>query len=572
MKNAGGIARILLSAACAGALLVLAYPRFNLFWTAWFAPALLFYALRGGSKLKRFAAGWVFGLVFLGGLLFWINSVRYPAPIGYAVGIPLFAAMFGVYGIIAGAALDRREPFFAFLMPPALWTALEYLWSLGPLAFPWWAVGYSQSVNLPVAQAASWGSVFAVSFIVMLANTALFAAASGLRKRQAGVVAVAAFTAAVVISGIVMLASGGDAGKRVSLAIIQGGFTQSEKEDPQTFVKMYQKHLEMSREAARRHAPDMIVWSETLADRSWIAGDSTLPWMMLQLAEMETALVTGVYDYRDGKDYNTVLAISPEKGVLGEYDKMHLVPFGEYVPLRRQLSASPALKKWIDEAIYKIDTQPGRKLRVIPTEWGGLSVVVCFESILPGISRRMTNEGAGLLMVLTNDAWFGRSSAASQHAAMAVFRAIENRRFMVQGAASGVSLIVDPWGRKIAESKVMSREILHGDVAFREGRSVYGAAGDVFSWLCLAAAAGGAAVMLSQRPKKKPAKRSRKAAKTAVEKTKSEPHGNEAAKKPAPPKPAARKEQQPKKEKSRQALPSIEQSKPAKPKKKKKKK
>lgn len=498
------VARIIVPPVVSAALLVLCFPRYDMHYLAWVALVPFFYALRGASKFGRFAAGYLFGLVFLGGLLYWITEVRYPAVIGYAIGIPAFSFMFAFYGLFAGSCLNRRESYLAIALPAAAWVSLEYLFSLGPLAFPWWAVGYSQSLNLPAAQAAAWGGVYAVSFLVLLANTAVVVAAADWRRRQLGLVVAAVVVFGALMMGFVSLSSPAGGDQRVKLAVVQAGFTQEEKETPDVFATMYREHLEMTRRAVARHAPDMVVWSETVADYPWLAGEQTLPWTMFQLGDMGIHLVAGVYERRDGKDYNTVIAISPEDGVIGSYSKMHLVPFGEYVPLRELLSRSPAAKKWIDEAIYPIDTHPGEKMEVFETRRGKFSAVICFESTLQQISRDAVKKGAELLMVLTNDAWFGRSSAAHQHAAMAVFRGIENRRYIVQGANSGVSLIADPYGRRIAESGLMTKEIIHGDVFFRSGRSVYNKVGDMFSWLCLAFSVAGAALVYRGRGKRKP--------------------------------------------------------------------
>ncbi|MEW5944672.1 MAG: apolipoprotein N-acyltransferase [bacterium] len=473
-------------AVVSAALLLLSFPRFDMHYLAWVGFVPLYFALGGGSGRRRFLYGYLFGLVFLGLLMWWITVVRYPAPVGYAAGLLVIPVVFGAWGVAAGAFLRRDSRYPLFLMPGVLWVALEYLASLGPFALPWWSLGYSQSLNLPAAQAASAGGMYAVSFLVTAVNGVVYTLASGgWRRREASVIVVSVAVAAVFVWGLWVVSKPSGGGRRAGVAVVQGNFKQEEKEDPRIFATIYEEHMRLTADAVRRHDPDVVVWSETIAEYDWIAGETMLPYMLDSLEDMGIMLVAGVYDRRGEMNYNSVVVLSPVRGYLGKYDKMHLVPFGEYVPGRNRLGRFPRLREWVDKNIYLFDTSPGRNPVVFETEHGKLSTIICFESTLPQIARKMTALGAELLLVLTNDAWFEKSAAADQHAAMGVLRAIENRRFVVQGASTGISVIVDPVGRRIASSKLFRREIVYGNVRFRGGRSFYTRFGDVFSWAML---------------------------------------------------------------------------------------
>ena len=493
----------LLSIISAG-LLLLSFPRFDFHYLAWIALVPFFFAVSGTRGLKRFLCGYIFGMFFLGALLWWITVVRYPASLGYFVGALLFPLIFGVLGMALGSFLRRTAPFEFLVVPAALWVGMEYLFSLGPLGFPWWVLGYTQSWNPPVAQVASFGGVYAVSFLIVLVNGIIYALCSGRgRRHQVVLGGVVVALGLVLLAGFWMMSGEVRGDARIKVAVVQGGFSQDEKEDPEKFTKIFSAHMEDTIKAVEKHAPDMVIWSETTALSEWLIGEVDLLIMLNLLRRLGIHLVAGAYHKEDSKEYNSVLVLSPEDGYQGRYDKMHLVPFGEYMPLRAQISRIPALAKWVNKNVYEGDTTPGKNYKVFETKWGRFSVVICFESVFAQISRKMVRRGAELLMVLTNDAWFKKTHAADQHAAMAVFRAIENRRYVIQGASSGISVIVDPYGRRIRTSGLFTREILNSDVYFRRGLTFYTRFGDVFSWLMLAISAVGIVIASRKRSGKK---------------------------------------------------------------------
>ena len=195
----------------------------------------------------------------------------------------------------------------------------------------------------------------------------------------------------------------------------------------------------------------------------------------MRLAMYNATLITGVYSY----PYNSVIGLDARGRHLGRYDKMQLVPFGEFVPYRDFFKKIPGLGPWLDKAVFDSDAGRGRRIHLFDTGRGKAGVMICFESMVPWIARRMTRDGADMLIVVTNDAWFQNSPAAAQHVALARLRAIENRRYLAQ-SANGLTTVT---------SGLFTRETVNGVMYPRRGLSFYTRHGDLFGVLCLVALA-----------------------------------------------------------------------------------
>jgi apolipoprotein N-acyltransferase len=237
----------------------------------------------------------------------------------------------------------------------------------------------------------------------------------------------------------------------------------------------------MSANAMARHKPQLLLWPESVLPQEWIWGPGAEPTTRALLSAFDATLITGVFI----GDYNSMIGIDPERGFLGRYDKMRLVPFGEYVPYRSAFSKIPALGRWLNEEIFPIDVKPGKKYHIFNTRHGRVGGMICFESMLPGIARGLTRHGAEFIVVATNDAWFKRSPAAAQHVALAKLRAIENRRWLAQTANSGLSVIIDPRGRITAQSALMAKSTVNSVIYRSRNLSFYTRFGDVFAIFCV---------------------------------------------------------------------------------------
>jgi apolipoprotein N-acyltransferase len=184
----------------------------------------------------------------------------------------------------------------------------------------------------------------------------------------------------------------------------------------------------------------------------------------------------GYVDWVGDQPANSAALISPSGGIVSRYDKIHLVPFGEYVPLKNVFFFAESLTRNVG------DFAPGREYTVSPIGDRRLSTAICYESIFPNLVRQFVANGSELLVVTTNDGWFGQSSAPYQHLRMGVVRAVENRRFIVRAANTGVSAIIDPYGRILRETPIGKRMILEGTVSYRSDHTFYTRNGDVFAY------------------------------------------------------------------------------------------
>jgi apolipoprotein N-acyltransferase len=180
--------------------------------------------------------------------------------------------------------------------------------------------------------------------------------------------------------------------------------------------------------------------------------------------------------------------LTPEGEVVYRYHKMQLVPFGEYVPLQPLLTLGGRVVAKVVQQVA--DFTPGREATVAEADGRRLGTFICYEAIFPHLVRRFTAQGAELLVNITNDAWYGRTSAPHQHLAMTVFRAVENQRYLVRAANTGIPAVVDPRGRVVASTALFDRTVLVREVGLLAGRTFYSRYGDVFAWSCLAATLG----------------------------------------------------------------------------------
>lgn len=498
-----------LGAPASGLLLVAGFPHFNLYFLTWAALVPLMLSMRERSFAWRCAQGYIFGVFFLGALFHWVTLVRYPAALGYLLFLIILPLMFIPWAALTGWALDDNRPAVALLLPAAGWAALELAASQGAFASPWWSLAVSQAANPPAAQIASWAGMYGISFFAVAANVFIYCAGAGKLKasRNVWITAGAAFAIALSSGAWSAFKTDWNGGKAVKVSLIQANFSQEVKDDALKrgvdIAEMHKAYWEISARAAKKYKPSLIVWSESALPVEMLTETYYRPFTQEKLSGFGATLLTGVYE----GDHNSVVAIDPRRGLTGKYDKVHLVPFGEFVPYRKQLGFTPGLKKWIDEKIYTEDLSPGAGFRAINTSQGKLGAMVCFESMLPAIARRLALEGSDMLFVVTNDAWFLRSPAAEQHIALARLRAIENRRWLAQAANTGISVIIDPSGKIIKQSSLFKREIINGVMRSNSDLSFYTRYGNLFTFLCaLYLAAGIPYVWLQSRPAAKTGK------------------------------------------------------------------
>jgi len=479
----------------AGALGALAFPGTDWWLLAWgwLAPVLGSAVVR--RPRKALSDGWLCGTAFFVVLLRWLDhTFRHYSAIPWPVTwLPILAlaAYCGLYvGITATAVswLARRigaGP--ALAAAPVLWVGGE--WVRGHLmdGFPWGLLGYSQHSRLAVIQIAELTGVYGVSFLVVAANSALAAGVTlGVRRAAPGVAATVALLVAALIFGWSALADEERAARRtVRVAVIQPSIEQSLKWDPARHAETMAVYEALTRAAARSR-PAAIVWPETAAT-IFLRGDLELLARLTRLAgEVGAPLIVGSIDRLDGprgQFLNSAFFLT-EQGIRAKYDKIHLVPFGEYVPLSGLIGF---VRGWAE---FISDFAAGETATVFPLPGAPFGTVICYEVIFPELFREFVREGAAFMGNITNDAWFGETSGPWQHLGMLPLRAVEHRVAIARAANTGVSALVEPTGRVGAILPLQERGVLTGTIALRGRTTLYTRWGDWFPYACMALSAG----------------------------------------------------------------------------------
>ncbi len=403
--------------------------------------------------------------------------------------LALFPAAFAVIVARSCQVFGSR----GLLLVPAAWVTTElgrqYVW----VGFPWILLGYSQVTALPVAQAASIVGVYGLSALVAAVSTAAALVVVD-RGRTRWVVAgiVALCVALEAMWGHSRLSSSPllTRGEPIRVAVLQGNVEQEQKWDPAKREAITSLYLDMTRRALAQGAT-FIMWPESsypVFFEQDILGAAAVRHLAV---ESRATLLIGsdqVEPVRSSRDtdapqsryYNAAFLVSPDGSTGAVYRKMQLVPFGEYVPLKSLLFfVGP-----IVEAVS--DFSPGTDPVLLPVAGHTASTAICYEVIFPNLMRQFVRDGSELLTTITNDAWYGRSSAAYQHWEQASMRAIEEGRYLARAANTGISGFVDPYGRVLKKTDLFEPSVVVEDVRFLTDRTVYNRIGDLVAWLSLA--------------------------------------------------------------------------------------
>ena len=477
--------------ALSAALLFCAFPYFNKEYLAWFAFVPWFFAIRGKSLRAALILSYLAGLLFWGALVYWIIHVTLAGMIGLVMFLALY---FAAFGFVVFAAGRSRFSILQIVFVSSAWVLIEYLRSHLLTGFPWGLLGYTQCGQLPVIQAADITGVWGISFLVMSVNACACGFLAGLAERKARIAPVI-FTVALVLA---CLGYGQfrlrperiPAARQYRIVVVQGSIPHEEKWRAGAEDATMKAHLDLSRGAVERSEADLLVWSE--AALPVVLEDRPEYFQQARdfVAHYKVPLLMGAITHRGlGRFYNSALLLDGSGTVTQTYDKMHLVPFGEYVPLR-------AIFPFLETLAPIGEMTPGRRYAVfhlpLPNRHVDFSTLICFEDMFPEMARACVGSGADLLINITNDAWYRFSAATYQHCQAAVFRAVENRVPLVRCANTGVSCFIDPCGRITDVLRDgAGRELFVEGTAksyvavFKGPRSFYTRFGDYFVGLCL---------------------------------------------------------------------------------------
>jgi apolipoprotein N-acyltransferase len=485
-------------AALSGVLLALSFPKFGHPAIAWIALVPLLIALASDEGRSAFRLGYVTGAVSALGLLYWTSFVvvQYGGlslPVGIAVmvllclAVALFPSLFAWLMGRWVSTLGRR----ALLLAPVAWVATEILRAHTFFRFPWCLLGYSQQTNLYYIQIARYGAVYAVSFL--LAGTAAAVAYSIVetrpRPRRASLVILAIVLGVVGLHGYWQTSRPVPEKGLLRVGLVQARILQDEKWDEDKALDNLDQHVKLTKRAAEGGAR-LVVWPESAVPFYYDETPFVARELQRLVRERDIHLLFG-NDDRDagtagGRVYVGAKMLSPRGELTYRYHKIHLVPFGEYVPLQPLLTLGGRVVAKLVRQVA--DFTPGKKPTVGELDGHRLGAFICYEAIFPGLVRGFSARGADLLVNVTNDAWYGHTSAPHQHLAMAAFRAVENGKYLVRAANTGITAVVDPHGRVLEKTALFDRTVLVRDVPLVPGTTFYARHGDVFAWACLGAA------------------------------------------------------------------------------------
>jgi apolipoprotein N-acyltransferase len=486
--------RILLSLG-AGAALALAFPDYNLPPFAWVSLAGLILASLGAGLAEAAGCGLLYGVAFYTLSLPWIYTVMReygPLPVWQAGGamslLVLAASLFCAVFAVLLAWISRGSERLALLAAPCLWVALEF-WRthLPDIGFPWNLLGYTASPSIVLVQITSVTGIYGLSLLVAAYNVLVAWCVHSPRKAGPPAMRPAVVLLAATLALMVAVLFGGrfvPAAQPMHVAhLVQTNLPQSVSYPPDwdAIHAGDMAELQSMTIAAGQRQPGLVVWPEVPAPFS--LQEKAFAERAVQIARgSQSGFLLGVVDWKPLPDhhfapYNSAVLLDSAGRELFVYDKMHLVPFSEYVPWRRWLSFAQDVTAMIG------DFSKGSRYAVGEISGGQFSVFICYEAIFPNQVRRFVQDGAGLLINISNDGWFGRSSARGQHLAMARVRAVENRRWLLRDTNTGLTAAVDPYGRIAARLAPDVRGALDAPYGFRSDTTPYTRWGDWVAWL-----------------------------------------------------------------------------------------
>jgi apolipoprotein N-acyltransferase len=463
------------------------------------ALAPLGVALAGTSGWRAARLGYVTGAVSSIGLLYWtaLVVIQYGGlalPVGILVMVALCLA-FSVFHALFGWAVGRLVVAYGpagLLGAPLLWTGLEYARTHTFFSFPWTLLGYSQHGALPFAQVASFTAVYGVSFLVASVSALVAYAAVEPRPsaRRGAIAAVALLVGGSWLWGSWQMARPVAETGRVTVGLVQGGVRQEDKWVPEYASANVGRHLQLTTKA-RDAGARLVVWPESAVPFLFDEDRGLAALLRAEVREKGIYLFFGNDDIEPlpsggRRIYVGAKLLDPSGELVARYHKIQLVPFGEYVPLQPLFTLGGRFAAKLVQEVS--DFTPGTQAVVGVVDGHRVGGFICYEAIFPSLVRRFAAGGAELLVNVTNDAWYGTTSAPHQHLAMVAFRAIETRRYLVRAANTGITAVVDPRGRVLEPTRLFDTTVLVREVPFVAETTFYTRHGDVFARACAAMA------------------------------------------------------------------------------------
>jgi apolipoprotein N-acyltransferase len=506
-----------LLAIISGGLQVVIFPIPNWTFLCWIALAPLLIALldvgraTAGKPLAAlrggFLLGWISGIIFYAGSCYWVYHVMAsygglstPVAVGVLVLFCLYVGLVhGLFGALLAFVASRGWGVRALVLAPFFWVATE-LFRARVIGFPWDLLGTVLVDNIPLTRIATVTGVYGLSFEIMLMNAALVAILYGRRERR-----VLMLAAAILVIGVVETGSYFEPASSISSGtarLVQQNISLDQRWTPQSYEKTLADLIQISvphpgEGMLGDPLPDIIIWPESPAP--FFTNDPRFHQTLSTIATDAHAYVLAgtlgvVHDGDASQLYNSAELVAPNGDWLARYDKIHLVPFGEYVPFKDLFGFANKLTREVGDFV------PGTQRLVLPVLSYKIGTFICYESIFPGEIREFANHGAGLLVNISNDGWFGETGAPLQHLHMVRMRAIENNRWVLRSTNTGITASIDPYGRVVQRARRNVRVAIDMPYGVVTSTTFYTRHGDWFAWFCVMACAIIALLALFMRP------------------------------------------------------------------------
>lgn len=476
-----------------GILSALAFPKFNLSFFIWISLIPLIYLSIRKSPGKAFLLGLFGGIGFNALLIYWIPYV--PAHYGelplllslliyfvFVLYLSLYWAVFSFLISYIGSVFAREIYFLA----PFFWIGLEYILSHFLTGFPWGLLGYTQHQNIYLLQTASIAGVYGLSFVIVLFQC-MFIYSMNFRKKSPFIF-IMIFLLILHFWGFLRINRPLSDQNQLKASVIQGNVSSDIYWDiisQDSIENLFQRHLELTQSAVQ-DGSGLIIWPEFSVPLCFSCSYGIYQDFKEELSNLaqkeNITLLLGTNEKKEEQEktyyYNTALCLQPD-GSYSTYYKMHLVPFGEYTPY-------PEIFSFINKVTHAIgDITPGKTYTLHYYQNIPFASPICYEIIFPGLVRNFVRKGARFLTTITNDGWYNTSSAPYQHFSIAVFRAVENKRFLLRAATTGISGIIDPFGRIIKKSSLNELAHLTASITPIKGKTIYCQLGDFLPILSL---------------------------------------------------------------------------------------
>ncbi|MGB8952413.1 MAG: apolipoprotein N-acyltransferase [Candidatus Aminicenantales bacterium] len=470
-----------------GIATALALPKFSLSFLAWISLLPLFFIVLGKTPKQSFFLGLLAGTVFYGILLVWIPSVpRHYGNISLELSLLiylifiLFLGLFWAIFWYLFTRLHRAFPRTAFYLAPFIWVSLEFILTYFLTGFPWALLGSSQYKNILFIQLASLTGVYGLSFVLIFLQS-MFTFSMAYRKKAPFFLGLGLILM-IHLGGFLSLKDTPRTHATFKASVIQGNVPSDiywNEISTNEILTLFEDHLSLSQLSYLQGA-QLIIWPEFTVPLCFSCPEDlyrNFKRILIQFVQnTQCTLLLGTNEISvppgDIRYFNTALCLNPGLSITF-YHKIHLVPFGEYTPYKKIFS-------FIEKVTHAIgEITPGTEYTLHSFNNLKFGSPICYEIIFPNLVRKFVKTGAHFLVTITNDGWYGKSSAPYQHFTNAIFRAVENRRYLLRAATTGISGIIDPYGRVVAQSQIGTKTFLTESITPRTKKTFYTLYGDL---------------------------------------------------------------------------------------------